>query len=46
MKLIRSWEEFKGSPEIIKEAREKNGGKLILKGILQRADALNQNGRI
>ena len=31
---------------MIKETREKNGGKMMMKGILQKADTLNQNGRI
>ncbi len=30
----------------IKESREQNGGKVVLRGIMQRADAVNQNGRI
>lgn len=30
----------------IKESRELNNGKIILKGVMQRADAVNQNGRI
>lgn len=30
----------------IKESREQNGGKIILRGVMQRADAVNQNGRI
>jgi hypothetical protein len=31
---------------MIKESRERHGGKIIMKGILQKADTLNQNGRI
>jgi hypothetical protein len=31
---------------MIKESRAINGGKILLKGIIQRADTLNQNGRI
>lgn len=31
---------------MIKESFAKNDGKLIMKGILQKADALNQNGRV
>lgn len=33
------------TPELIKESLEKNG-KILLKGILQKADTVNQNGRI
>jgi hypothetical protein len=31
---------------MLKESRERNNGKIIMKGILQKADTLNQNGRI
>lgn len=44
--LITSWQPFDYSTDIIRESREKNGGKIIMKGILQKADVLNQNGRI
>lgn len=30
----------------ITESRAKNGGKIVMKGILQKADTLNQNGRV
>jgi hypothetical protein len=46
MKLLNSYEIFDYTPEMIKESREKNGGKILMKGILQKADTLNQNGRI
>lgn len=45
-KLLTEWMRFEYTPDMIKEAREKNGGKVIMKGILQKADTLNQNGRI
>jgi len=45
-KLLTEWLKFDYTPDMIKEARESNGGKLIMKGILQKADTLNQNGRI
>ncbi len=44
--LLTEWLAFDYSPELIKESRENNGGKIIMKGILQKADTLNQNGRI
>lgn len=44
--LLRGLEFFELSGDQIKESREKNGGKLVLKGILQKADTLNQNGRV
>jgi hypothetical protein len=45
-KLLTSWQAFDYSKESIKESREANGGKIVLKGILQKSDTLNQNGRI
>ena len=44
--LLTEWLKFDYTPEMIKEAREQNGGKMVMKGILQKADTLNQNGRI
>ena len=44
--LLTEWLVFDYTPDLIKESREKNGGKIIMKGILQKADTLNQNGRI
>jgi len=44
--LLNSYEIFDYTPEMIKESREKNNGKVMMKGILQKADTLNQNGRI
>lgn len=46
LKLLNSYEVFDYTPAMIKESREKNGGKILMKGILQKADTLNQNGRI
>ena len=46
MRLLTSYEVFNYTPEMIKESREAHGGKVIMKGILQKADTLNQNGRI
>lgn len=45
-KLLVSYDIFDYTPNTIKESREKNNGKIIMKGILQKADTLNQNGRI
>ena len=45
-KLLTEWLAFDYSPDQIKESRELNNGKIIMKGILQKADTLNQNGRI
>ncbi len=46
LKLLNSYEVFDYTPDMIKESREKNNGKVMMKGILQKADTLNQNGRI
>jgi hypothetical protein len=46
LKLLNSYEVFDYTPDMIKESREKHGGKVVMRGILQKADTLNQNGRI
>lgn len=46
LRLLNSYEVFDYTPDMIRESREQNGGKVIMKGILQKADTLNQNGRI
>jgi len=46
MKLLREWSPFEYSSEMIVESKESNGGKIIMKGILQKSDTLNQNKRI
>lgn len=45
-KLLTEWLAFDYSADMIKEAREANGGKIMMKGVLQKADTLNQNGRV
>jgi len=37
---------FEVTPQQINEAMSKNNGRLVVKGVLQRAEAKNQNGRI
>ena len=37
---------FEITPDKVNEAISTNGGKLIVKGVLQRAEARNQNGRV
>jgi len=46
MKLLTEWTPLSYTADMIKESRDRNGGKIILRGVLQRADTLNQNGRI
>ncbi len=45
-KLLTEWMAFDYSADTIKESRDLNGGKIIMKGILQKSDTLNQNGRV
>lgn len=45
-KLLREWFAVDYKPELIKESRDKNGGKLMLQGIIQKSDTKNQNKRI
>ena len=44
--LLTEWLPLSLSPNTIKESKQLNGGKIMLKGVIQRADTLNQNGRI
>jgi len=45
-KLLREWSPFDYDTSMIKESRLSNDGKIVLRGVLQRAETLNQNGRI
>ncbi len=45
-KLLTEWMAFDYSPDAINESRELNNGKIMMKGILQKSDTLNQNGRV
>ena len=45
-KLLTEWLNFSYTPDQIKESKELNGGKIVMKGVLQKADTLNQNGRV
>ena len=46
MKLLTEWCAFNITKEMITESRARHGGKLILKGPIQKSNTLNQNGRI
>lgn len=46
LNVLREWTPIQCSKEMIKESREKFGGKIMLSGIIQRANTLNQNGRV
>ena len=45
LKLLREWTPISCTKDMIKESRDKYG-KIMLKGVMQRANTLNQNGRI
>ena len=44
--LLVDYTVFEVSPQQISESLTQNNGRLIVKGVLQRAEAKNQNGRI
>ena len=44
--LIVDYLPFEVKPEQITESMKNNNGKLIVRGVLQRAEAKNQNGRV
>ena len=44
--LLVDWIPFVVSKEQLKESLQENGGKLVVTGVLQTADAKNQNGRV
>ena len=44
--LLVEYTTFEVTPQQINESLNKNDGKLIVNGVLQRADAKNQNGRV
>ena len=45
-KLLVDYIPFEVTPQQINEAMSKNNGRLVVKGVLQRAEAKNQNGRV
>jgi len=44
--LLTEWTPFSYDSDTIKVEKEMNGGKIVMKGILQKANTLNQNGRV
>lgn len=46
LQLLTEWNRFDYTKQMVNESKESNAGKIILKGILQKSDTLNQNGRI
>ena len=46
IKLLTEWCPVSYTKKMIKESKEKYDGKIILRGPIQKANTLNQNGRI
>jgi hypothetical protein len=46
LNVLREWTPLNCSKDMIKESRERYDGKIMLSGIIQRANTLNQNGRV
>ena len=44
--LLVDYAVFEVSPQAINESLKQNNGKLVVKGVLQRAEAKNHNGRV
>jgi len=44
--VLIDYTSFEITPQMIKESEERNGGRVIVSGVLQRAGAKNQNGRV
>tara|TARA_Y100000992_G_C21268935_1_gene495542 strand:- start:1998 stop:2606 length:609 start_codon:yes stop_codon:yes gene_type:complete len=46
LNVLREWTPLACSKEMIKESKQRYDGKIMLSGIIQRANTLNQNGRV
>lgn len=46
LSLLTEWTPLSISPLLVKESKLQNSGKIMLRGVIQRADTLNQNGRV
>mgnify|MGYP003134322146 FL=1 len=46
LQLLTEWCPINATKDSINESKRINDGKIILKGVLQRANTLNQNGRV
>ena len=44
--LLIDYTPFEITPQMIKESEERNGGRVIVQGTLQRAGSKNHNGRV
>lgn len=46
LKILTEWSPWEYDKDSLNEELEKNGGKVVMKGVLQKANTLNQNGRV
>ena len=46
LKILTEWSPWEYNSDDLNEQTEKNNGKLLMKGVLQKANTLNQNGRV
>lgn len=46
LNVLREWTPLSCSKEMIRESKQRYDGKIMLSGIIQRANTLNQNGRV
>ena len=46
LKLLTEWNAWEYNKEALKEAIEAGGSRLVMKGVLQKSNTLNQNGRV
>ena len=46
LKLLTEWLPLSYTSDLVKESKTRNDGKIFLRGVLQKSDTLNQNGRI
>ena len=46
LKLLTEWTPFEYTKELVEQSKIENDGRIVMKGVLQKADTLNQNGRV
>jgi hypothetical protein len=46
LKLLTEWSPWQYTKEMIEESKQSHDGRVVMKGVLQKSDTLNQNGRI
>ena len=46
LKLLTEWTPFEYTKELVEQSKIENDGRIVMKGVLQKADTLNQYGRV